>query len=195
MQHLSLPCLLIAAPTLQDENFASTVSLLVESTQHGALAFVVNRPSGLPLAAVLDSNTMEVPKNVPTWTGGPVGTNQGLILTNNTKTTIGPDDLCFEQFVISSSADTLDELINYARNFEKSTSAGILYPYRFLVGHAGWGEGQLEAEIRDGSWLQLPFDHKLVFGTPWATMYQAALNQLGAGTAGFSSVQLGDYLN
>jgi putative transcriptional regulator len=34
----------------------------------------------------------------------------------------------------------------------------------FYVGHSGWGPGQLETELAEGSWLVLPATSQHVFG-------------------------------
>jgi putative transcriptional regulator len=35
--------------------------------------------------------------------------------------------------------------------------------YKVLLGYAGWGPGQLEAEIRSGAWVIAPADPAIVF--------------------------------
>lgn len=176
MELLKPPSLLVASPQMSDEHFQKTVSLLVEHEEHGALAFVINRPSEVPLAAVLEKE--EIPRHISTWMGGPVGRSRGLILTTDTSLETEDEDLLFPEFLISSSPDALARLIIHAEQHDPS--ATILYPYRFLIGHAGWGEGQLDQELLDhSSWLQLPFDAGLVFSTPWPRLWDTAIARLG----------------
>ena len=47
------------------------------------------------------------------------------------------------------------------------------------LGYAGWGEGQLEAEILQNSWLTLPATDEILFDTPYEKRVQAALDLLG----------------
>ena len=47
----------------------------------------------------------------------------------------------------------------------------------FYVGHSGWGPGQLENELADGSWLVLPATPENVFGeldqaSSWKAMHR-----------------------
>jgi putative transcriptional regulator len=64
----------------------------------------------------------------------------------------------------------------------------ILNPYRFLVGYAGWGAGQLDDEIRAGARLLCPIDRELVFNTPWSDMWAKITDQMGVGRSSAASV-------
>ena len=50
---------------------------------------------------------------------------------------------------------------------------------RFLLGYAGWGGGQLESELAQGSWLAAPASPQLVFRTEAGRMWEAAIQSLG----------------
>jgi putative transcriptional regulator len=54
-------------------------------------------------------------------------------------------------------------------------------PKKALValGYAGWGPGQLEAEIADNAWLTIPADSRIIFDTPIEQRWSAAAKQLG----------------
>ena len=47
------------------------------------------------------------------------------------------------------------------------------------LGYAGWGAGQLEAELAQNSWLTVPADDAILFRTPLAERWQAATRGLG----------------
>jgi putative transcriptional regulator len=70
---------------------------------------------------------------------------------------------------MTTSRDVLEAL---------STGAG---PSRVLVslGYAAWGEGQLESEISENSWLTVDADRSVIFETPVAQRYTKALSLLG----------------
>lgn len=54
-------------------------------------------------------------------------------------------------------------------------------PERFLImlGYAGWGPGQLEAEIGENGWLTADATHELIFDTIDGDKWVAALKTLG----------------
>jgi putative transcriptional regulator len=60
------------------------------------------------------------------------------------------------------------------------------------LGYSGWGPGQLEKELKQGDWLLLPANQKLIFNTPDEIMWKTAYKNLGielkelGGTAGIS---------
>ena len=64
--------------------------------------------------------------------------------------------------------------------------------FRFALGYSGWGPGQLEDELKQGDWLILPANQKLIFNTPDDIMWNTACKKLGinlndfGGTAGIS---------
>ena len=47
------------------------------------------------------------------------------------------------------------------------------------LGCAGWGEGQLEQELREDSWLLVPSDARLLFEVPLEQRWQAAAGSIG----------------
>ena len=51
---------------------------------------------------------------------------------------------------------------------------------RMVVGYAGWGAGQLDVELAEGSWLLAPVQADLIFQTSVDTMWEAAIRRLGA---------------
>ncbi|HET7874251.1 MAG TPA: YqgE/AlgH family protein, partial [Methylomirabilota bacterium] len=44
----------------------------------------------------------------------------------------------------------------------------------FALGYAGWGPGQLEAELDRGDWITVPADEDLVFGQNYDTKWDRA---------------------
>ena len=48
-----------------------------------------------------------------------------------------------------------------------------------MLGYAGWGPGQLDDEIRQGSWIVVDLDVDFVFDTPADACWNAALGKLG----------------
>ena len=60
-----------------------------------------------------------------------------------------------------------------------SHAATALIPVAMVLGYAGWGAGQLEGEMREGSWIPVDLDYDLVFGTPVEARWEVALASLG----------------
>ncbi len=194
---LALPWLLIAAPHLNDPNFKRAVALIVEHTEKGAMGFIINRPLQTPLASVIEYKSVEIPENIPVWYGGPVATGNGVIL--HTPPVTPKPSQSPAQIVMSASDDSLDQLIVQSEqlfgaiedragatsavpamnDLTGPTGTAELYPFRFIVGYSGWGAGQLEEEIREGIWLQIPSTHHLVFGCPWTQLWEEAYATIG----------------
>src|SRR5689334_7070662 len=70
--------LLVATPALQDPNFADTVVLLLDVNDEGALGVVLNRPSQVLVADVLEPWREVVAEPEVLFRGGPVGTDGAL---------------------------------------------------------------------------------------------------------------------
>lgn len=215
IQSIKLPCLLVALPKLQDPTFHQTVILLVEHDGGGAMGFVINRPASMPLRDILGHVDIDVPDYIPAWFGGPVNTSNGLVihrfhdLSDEAESDTELVATIGDEIAVSSSIESLQSLVDYATlNMDAgllagdscplkagdSLSGGIagkepLYPYRFVVGFAGWDRKQLEDEIQEGVWLPMPMDPELVFYTPWKDIWEAALKKVGASVNSIVSQQ------
>ncbi len=135
--------LLIASPGLMDPNFHRTVVLLVEHDGEGAFGLVINRPSRRTVAEIwktIYGESCERPQIVSS--GGPVASPLMALLINHNEELGRP--------VVPGLSFTADE-DDIRRLVEQE-----LVEYRLFVGYAGWGSGQLEGEIEEGSWLTLP---------------------------------------
>lgn len=63
-------------------------------------------------------------------------------------------------------------------------------PSRFVValGYAGWGDGQLESEMRENAWLSVAVDSAIVFDLPLQDRWQKAVSKLGVGVENLHGV-------
>ncbi len=172
---------LIAMPGLADETFAKSVVYLCEHSERGALGLMINKPTDINLQGLFDK--VELPlgradlRSAPVFQGGPVQTERGFVLHEALQE---PGDEKAEPVYASTmmipgglemttSRDVLEAL---------STGAG---PSRVLVslGYSAWGQGQLESEIGENSWLIVHADPVVIFDTPVAQRYDKALSLLG----------------
>ena len=161
--------LLAAAPQLDDANFAKAVVLLCELNEDGALGLILNRPSDSPVADYLPQWTACEPQVV--FVGGPVQPEVAVGLMRHAgETPIG--------FSVVADADGLFDL---ATPSELVTGAFELL--RVFSGYAGWGPGQLEAELAAGDWLILDAEPADAF-TPepldlWSNVLRRQGGELG----------------
>jgi len=172
--------LLIAMPGMADPNFSTTVTLICEHNDDGALGIVVNRPLTLRLRGLFEQLDIEIEAsqaaNEPVFAGGPVGTERGFVLHGaecSYENTLSVSD----EINLTLSRDVLDAL------------AGGDGPEKSLValGYAGWQAGQLEQEMLANSWLSVPATPGLVFDTPFAERWNSAARTLGIDITSMSS--------
>ncbi len=163
---------LMAMPHMADPNFAHKLIYLVEHGPEGAMGLVVNDPSGLSLADVLeqlrpDQASPALCQSLPVFSGGPVQTDRGFVL--------HPRDHSYQATL------ALGEL-------GMTTSQDVLFaiadgdgPQRYLIalGYAGWDAGQLEAELAGNTWLSCPARLDILFELPHDQRLKAAAASLG----------------
>jgi putative transcriptional regulator len=137
--------LLVAAPAMADPNFARTVVLLLDHDEDGALGVVLNRPTDIPVAAVLPAWGGQASPPDVVFHGGPVGTNSALGVMQVTGA-----DLPVGFRTMFGGAPTTG-LIDLDTPVE--LLAGAFDGLRIFAGYAGWGAGQLESEIDEGGWI------------------------------------------
>jgi len=134
--------LLVASPALLDPNFFRTVVLVTEHTDEGAAGLVLNRPSFAAVAAAVPQLEDLVDDGEQVWVGGPVQPEAVLVLGEY----LDPDDAAVPLFG-SLGFPSLEE----PQEIVPATTRR-----RVFAGYAGWGAGQLEAEIANDDWILEP---------------------------------------
>jgi len=164
--------LLIAMPAMRDPNFSQTVALVCDHSELGALGLILNRPLPMRMSEVFEQ--LEIPPPHGTWGGRPVLRG-------------GPMQI--EQgFVVHRAAGEWNATIKVSESIHVTTSRDILTAMAqgrgpaqaaMVLGYAGWGEGQLEDEMRANVWLNAPVDSGIIFDLPFESRWQAAARLLG----------------
>jgi putative transcriptional regulator len=132
--------LLLASPTLRDPNFDRTVVLIGLHSDDGAMGVVLNRPSGVTVGEAAPQLEEAVGAADPVYVGGPVQSSSIVFLAEF----LDPSPagvLVLGRIGFPAPDADIDELSQATERV------------RVFAGFAGWGEGQLEAEIEDGDWI------------------------------------------
>ncbi|OFV90942.1 MAG: hypothetical protein A3G76_13350 [Acidobacteria bacterium RIFCSPLOWO2_12_FULL_65_11] len=160
-------------PQLLDPNFHHTVILLCRHNHDGALGLVVNRPlmtSGRVVVNIEASEQVSTDRDLQVWVGGPVEPQRSWMLVGEQVGEAVQGARIAERLHLSTSPDLLRRLL------EPSPPAYA----RLIVGYAGWGPGQLEAELEASAWLVSEVDRDLIFDVPAEQMWETAIRRLGA---------------
>ena len=172
---------LIAMPALDDAIFSKSVVYVCEHTPRGALGLVINKPAELKMVGLFEK--VDLPLNRPDLTdnpvfhGGPVQTERGFVL--HVPIWVSKDQpnesLYASTMVIPGGLE-----MTTSRDVLEAISSGA-GPRKVLVslGYSAWGEGQLETELGENSWLTVDADPEIIFDTPVDQRYDKALSLLG----------------
>ena len=168
-------------PSLEDSVFERSVVYVCEHSLNGALGLIINKPTDLMLPELFERIELnfgrEDLREMPVFLGGPVQTERGFVLHDPMR---GTDAASNE----SGYASTL----RIAGGLDMTTSKDVLEaiatgagPRKLLVtlGYSAWGEGQLESELAENSWLTVGADPAVIFDTPIEERYTKALALLG----------------
>jgi len=163
--------LLVAMPQLEDPNFRRTVVQVVHHDEEGTFGLVLNRGSGVTAADLC--GTLEIDwagdPDLEVGSGGPVQPNTGWLLFGDGGPGPVPD------------AHLVAEGIHFAGSLDALRRVGAHPPpqVRLFLGYAGWGAGQLEAELSQGAWLLVPTAPEVVFSAGEEDAWLDVLRRLG----------------
>jgi putative transcriptional regulator len=166
------PSFLVAMPQLRDPNFRRAVVLLVHHDESGTFGVVLNRQTeitAMGLCSTLEIDWHGAPHKEIGW-GGPVQPQTGWLLFS------GPADLDTDDDIKAVGdgvrfAGSLDVLRQVAQDPPDCLNV--------LLGYAGWGPGQLESELTEGTWLLAPVSHEVVFDVDSSVMWEHVVRSLG----------------
>ena len=162
--------LLVATPALLDPNFFRSVVLLVEHDVDGAAGVVLNRPSEMDLASAPPLGSWRSVAAEPSliFVGGPVQPTAAICLARMSKP---PAEIGFKPVVDGLGVLDLDNDPDRIRtNLDR---------VRVFAGYAGWGGGQLEHEIEEGSWYVLDADPEDALSSEPVGLWRSVLKRQG----------------
>lgn len=153
---------LYASPELPDPNFAEAVVLLVEHGPGGSLGVVVNRPTSVPLRELLGGVPGREAGEMRFRWGGPVEPRTILALVRGSWTSGSARPVLPDVYLTSDLGEV------------RAVLAGRDPALRLCVfaGYAGWGAGQLAAEVRAGAWVIDRADAASIFQSDTSNLWQ-----------------------
>lgn len=132
--------ILVANPFLKDPYFSQAVILLVEHKDSGSLGFILNKKLEFSLQDVVSGFLFF---DAPIYYGGPVEEN-ALFYVHTYPQVSGALEV-MPNLYWGGDFEEIKEIINTTL---PDTSA-----IRFFAGYSGWGEGQLQSEMNQDTWL------------------------------------------
>jgi len=143
---------LVASPNLTDSNFSRSVVLMLQHDENGALGVVINRALEMTVKQACEQvleTDCQIEANL--HQGGPC---EALLLVLHADDSAAQDN---EPVIPGLHFSTHQETIEHLLHHPPKTM-------KFVVGYSGWSAGQLEEELKTGSWLITPATIERVFG-------------------------------
>lgn len=162
---------LVASRRLAEPPFAQSVIYLVAHTDGGAMGLMVNRVLGTASLKKLVSAfgiRSRSRRSIDVYFGGPVELGRGFVLHSGDYAGISTQKLS-GSLSLSTGLDVMQAMAD-GRGPKRQ---------RLLFGYAGWGPGQLDAELARGDWMLAPADESLIFSKDSRTVWQRALAHAG----------------
>ncbi|HWA86536.1 MAG TPA: YqgE/AlgH family protein [Opitutus sp.] len=153
--------LLLAHPAMRDPNFRRAVVLMSVHNAEGAMGVVLNRPMGKRLGELNGEFALGALSNVPLFAGGPVQTEQLLLVAWQPQA---------EGFRLHFGVEPERAVLLKA---EEGTQV------RAFLGYSGWGGGQLENELKHKTWIVADVPAGLLDHPQDGGMWRNVLGALG----------------
>jgi len=176
---------LISMPGMADPRFERCVIYLCTHSSAGAMGLIVNKLleditfneiKRQLVDEARDEDKVEPDFNVPVFLGGPVEQGRGFVLHTadyNLEASLEVND----EISLTASIEIIEDIARKSGP-EK---------YLLALGYAGWGAGQLEAEMAENSWLTCEATPEILFEPNPKAKYDRALALMGVDAALLSS--------
>ena len=158
--------LLVASPHLPDPNFFRSVVLIVQHNEDGAFGVVLNRPSQRSVGEIWNQVSDHPCQNQqPINVGGPL---EGPLMAIHTQPDCAENEILPKVF-FATERDHLDQIVTQAE-----------HPFSLFSGYSGWGDGQLEKELKVGGWLTMPAEFANIFRDPADHLWKKLTQNIGS---------------
>ncbi|HEY4332600.1 MAG TPA: YqgE/AlgH family protein [Ilumatobacteraceae bacterium] len=159
---------LLAVPLLDEPTFHRTVVYMMQHDEDGALGVVLNRPTDEDSLPGLDSWMLELSHPQVVFEGGPVESSTLIAVA-----ALAHDAESDAYALLADGLGTVD-----LAKLPSDVAEG-LRNLRVFRGYAGWGPGQLDDELEEGSWLVLDCDINDVFSRNPRDLWRNLLRRHG----------------
>jgi putative transcriptional regulator len=174
--------LLIAAPSIDDPNFARTVILVAHHDGDGAMGVILNRPADHVVGDAVPELADVVGDDEAVFVGGPVQPDGVMVLAEF-------DD------PEAAALPVLAGLGFVALGTHGEHIADGTRRARAFAGHAGWGPGQLEDELEEEAWIVASFVPEDAFTAEPEDLWSEVLTRKGGAYALVAKMPLDPSLN
>jgi|SRR5690606_31351984 len=174
--------LLIAEPLLADPNFSRSVILLCDHNEEGSVGFVLNKQTQLTLGDLLPEIYSPL---LNIYQGGPVQLDTLHML---------------HRMPVAYGGNEISPGIYWGGSYEALQESVMNNDYdpdgvRLFVGYSGWGAGQLEQELKEGSWIVTELPEDILFETDNEMIWKKAIRSLGNEFAYLENMPVNAQLN
>lgn len=174
--------LLIAEPFLGDPNFSRVVIFLCEHSDEGSVGFILNKPTDLALGDLVPE--IYAPSLMVSQ-GGPVQLDT-LHMLHRIPARLGGNEI-IDGIYWGGSYEAMQDMIR-DNNYDPND-------LKLFLGYTGWSPGQLEKEVKEGSWLISGMSPKLIFETQAKQAWKDAVKSLGKEYQILANMPLNPQLN
>ena len=172
--------ILVAMPGMEDTHFSRAVIYVCAHSEEGAMGIIINQPAVkvdfpqllVQLDVIAKDEIIFLPDkagSMQVLKGGPVETGRGFVLHSN-------------DFFIDNSTLPIDKGISLTATVDilRAIAKGS-GPDRAVLalGYAGWSAGQLESEMQNNGWLNVPAEPSLIFDSRLESKYERAVHTMG----------------
>lgn len=163
--------MLAAWPDLLDPNFMHSVLLMCRHSDQGAFGFVLNDPLDVGTETLLTSHEVFGSIEFPVFKGGPVDVATLQYVHRVPREIPGAQPINDELWL----GGDFEALARFVAADPERAQGDV----RLFLGYSGWGGGQLEAEVGEGSWIPVPADAGEVFDADARGAWRRVLSSLG----------------
>lgn len=167
------PGFLISMPQLHDEYFEKAVVLMINHSAEGAMGLVINRQAQVTFEELASDQALELSpergaKHI--FVGGPVEPYRGFVLHDSPE--VAEKTEVLPGVFLSVTNDSLKPLL-------ADPTVNVL----FCLGYSNWGAGQLESEIKRGSWLFTEASAPPIFALEPGQVWEHTIKSMGVDPA------------
>jgi putative transcriptional regulator len=159
---------LVASEDLGDPNFFHTVILMLAYDEKGAMGVVINRPTSVPVHDLFPKIGRLEGRPEKVYLGGPVEPERVLLILRQSKTPVEGLTHVAGDLYTGLSVEDLSKVL------AGGLDPGQVHAY---AGYAGWGPGQLDREIEQGSWVVIQGAPNQVFDPNPQTLWRKLIDR------------------